>query len=142
MVGGTRRAGGRRSGLKRVADVTEGRPPVRPPVVWHWPTTCTAFDSGTKDAILRFVQDIPLEADHPSYATLLQIEQGLAHLADKPVLICWGEQDFIFNTSFLLRWLHFFPHAQVHRIAQAGHYVMEDAAGTVRLLVEDFVKEH
>lgn len=93
-------------------------------------------------AVLRFVQDIPLEADHPSYPTLLQIEEGLTHLADKPVLVCWGERDFVFNVSFLLRWLHFFPHAHVHRIAQAGHYVMEDAAGTVRLLVEDFIKEH
>ncbi len=93
-------------------------------------------------AVLRFVQDIPLETDHPSYATLVEIEEGLSRLAEKPVLICWGEQDFVFNTAFLLRWLHFFPRARVHRIAQAGHYVMEDAAGTVDLLVEDFLKEH
>lgn len=93
-------------------------------------------------AVVKFVQDIPLEPGHPSYATVSGIEAGLAQLSEKPVLICWGDRDFIFDTRFLMRWLHFFPHARVHRMANGGHYVMEDAHDTVLLQVEDFLQEN
>lgn len=91
-------------------------------------------------AVLRFVQDIPLEPGHPSFDTVSAIEAGLPRLSGIPVLICWGDQDFIFDTRFLLRWIHFFPHARVHRMARCGHYVMEDSAAGIQLLVEDFLK--
>ncbi len=78
-------------------------------------------------AHLRFVQDIPMRPSHPSWPTLKQIEAGLPSLADKPMLICWGARDFCFNDSFLEGWKRRFPKAEVHRFADAGHFVLEDA---------------
>ncbi len=78
-------------------------------------------------AVWNFVKDIPLEATHRSYQTLLEVEEGLDRLADKPVYLLWGERDFCFNTRFYQRWLSFFPEAKAHLLADSGHYVLEDA---------------
>jgi len=74
----------------------------------------------------RFVVDIPLTAQHPSYATLARIEQHLNTLQHKPMQIIWGGQDFCFNDHFLTEWKERFPHATVHYFDDAGHYVLED----------------
>lgn len=78
-------------------------------------------------AVHRFVQDIPLSSSHPSYKTLLEVEEGLAKFRDKPVLLAWGMRDWCFTPHFLERFREFFPNAEVHRFADAGHYVIEDA---------------
>ncbi len=79
-------------------------------------------------AHLRFVQDIPLERHHRSRATLDEIESRLPLLQDRPMLILWGDRDFCFTThDFLSEWQKRFPAAQVRLIADAGHYVVEDA---------------
>jgi haloalkane dehalogenase len=79
-------------------------------------------------AIHRFVQDIPLEADHPTRQTAAEIEAGLSRLQHHPMLIIWGADDFCFTTdSFLADWQRRFPQAELHLVPQAGHYVVEDA---------------
>jgi cis-3-alkyl-4-acyloxetan-2-one decarboxylase len=78
-------------------------------------------------ATLRFVQDIPLKPSHPSYATLEQIDHGLAKLTSKPMLLCWGDDDFCFTPKFRAEWERRFPDAEVHAWEDVGHYVMEDA---------------
>ncbi len=78
-------------------------------------------------ATLRFVEDIPLQPSHPSYARLARIEQRLPLLADKPMLLLWGERDFCFTPKFRARWQQLFPRADVEPYADAGHYVLEDA---------------
>jgi cis-3-alkyl-4-acyloxetan-2-one decarboxylase len=78
-------------------------------------------------ATLRFVEDIPLEPGHPSYGTLLGVEEGLAAFSGHPMLICWGDQDFCFTPSFRAEWERRFPRAEVHAWQDVGHYVMEDA---------------
>ncbi|MEM9226420.1 MAG: alpha/beta fold hydrolase [Verrucomicrobiota bacterium] len=83
-------------------------------------------------AIARFVQDIPMQPDHPSYNTLLQIENGLEQLCSKPMQIIWGMRDFCFDQSFLEAWIARFPEAIVHRLEGAGHYLLEDAAEECR----------
>jgi haloalkane dehalogenase len=82
-------------------------------------------------AVSAFVQDIPLDASHPSWATLAEVERGLAQFRDRPALIVWGGKDFCFNDHFLARWREELPQADVHRIADAGHYVLEDASDEV-----------
>ena len=77
-------------------------------------------------ATLKFVHDIPLKEKHPSYQTLLQVEEGLEKLLDKPMLICWGELDFCFTPSFRKEWEQRFPDAAVHAWDDVGHYVIED----------------
>ncbi len=76
---------------------------------------------------LRFVQDIPLGPWHPSYPELSRIDDGLAGLTDRPMLILWGDQDFCFSPAFRAEWSQRFPNATVHAWADVGHYVMEDA---------------
>jgi haloalkane dehalogenase len=90
-------------------------------------------------AIDRFVKDIPMSPRHPSYQTLADIEQGLPQLADKPFQFIWGMRDWCFTPAFLDRFLEFFPHAEVHRFEDAGHWVMEDSPEGILPLVERFV---
>jgi pimeloyl-ACP methyl ester carboxylesterase len=92
-------------------------------------------------AVSAFVQDIPMSPAHPSWQTLAAVEQGLAHFRDRPALIVWGGRDFCFNDHFLARWREFLPQARVHRIADAGHYVLEDAREEVVPLITDFFAE-
>jgi haloalkane dehalogenase len=78
-------------------------------------------------AVLRFVQDIPLEKTHPSAPTLKEVEAGLEKLRDKPMLLAWGLRDFCFTPAYLAEWRRRFPSATVHEFPNAGHYVLEDA---------------
>jgi len=78
-------------------------------------------------AVDAFVKDIPLESAHVSYATLTTVEEGLPQFSGNRISIVWGGQDFCFNDEFLDRWKTIFPQARVTRIADAGHYVLDDA---------------
>src|SRR5262245_40289460 len=44
-------------------------------------------------AIHRFVLDIPMSAEHPSYGTLVEVEESLARQSGKPMLLAWGMRD-------------------------------------------------
>jgi len=78
-------------------------------------------------AVSAFVRDIPLSPAHPTWNTLATVERGLGHFRDRPVLVYWGGRDFCFNDHFLARWRELLPQARVNRIADAGHYVLDDA---------------
>jgi haloalkane dehalogenase len=111
------------------------------------PAVCAGYSAPydswrNRTAVLRFVLDIPLSPSHPSYQTLLNIEQGLAQFRQNPVCLIWGMQDWCFTPKFLDRFLEFLPQAETHRLADAGHYVMEDAHEQVIPLVEDFLTRH
>ncbi len=115
--------------------------------VWHRDRMTSAVRAGylapydswaNRIAIQRFVEDIPLQAAHPSYPTLIEIENGLPSLAELPTCFIWGMRDWCFTPHFLDRFLEFFPNPEAHRIAEAGHWVMEDAAEEVIGIVEQF----
>jgi len=91
-------------------------------------------------AVHRFVLDIPLRRRHPSYHTLAQIEAGLPQFHRHPVCLIWGMRDWCFTPAFLDRFREFFPEADVHRLADAGHYVVEDAHERIVPLVEEFLR--
>lgn len=93
-------------------------------------------------ATLRFVQDIPLKPGDPSYALVDEIAQNLSKLKDVPMLLCWGLKDFVFSEHFLIEWEKRFPHAEVHRFADVGHYVLEDALEEVGPLIQTFIQTH
>ena len=82
-------------------------------------------------AIARFVEDIPFSKRHGTWQTLTEIEQGLPSLADLPISIVWGMQDWCFTPVCLERFRSVFPAAKIREIPEAGHYVMEDAANEV-----------
>ena len=93
-------------------------------------------------ATLRFVQDIPLEPSDPSFRILRETAEGLKTLRSRPMLICWGERDFVFDHHFLEEWIAKFPSAEVYRFSDAGHYVMEDAADRIVPLIRSFLAAH
>lgn len=92
-------------------------------------------------AVLRFVQDIPLKPSDASYADVTSVEERLALLRDVPKLICWGMKDFVFDESFLRRWEQEFPDAAVHRFADCGHFVLEDAESEGIPLIRSFLEK-
>jgi len=75
----------------------------------------------------RFVADIPMSAQHPSWSALIEVAAGLESLRKKPMRIAWGERDWCFTPAFREMWQERFPEAEVLRIEHAGHYVLEDA---------------
>lgn len=95
-----------------------------------------------RTAVYRFVRDIPLSPKHPTYQTLCDMEAGLAQFAKQPVCLIWGMHDWCFPAEFLERFEAVFPQAEVHRLEDAGHYVVEDAPDQVAALVGDFLQRH
>jgi haloalkane dehalogenase len=93
-------------------------------------------------SVFRFVQDIPLAPSDRSYPLLKSIEERLFRFQQIPVLICWGERDFVFDTGFLDEWVRRFPAAEVCRFPHAGHYVLEDAGDAIVPLVRRFLHKH
>jgi pimeloyl-ACP methyl ester carboxylesterase len=83
-------------------------------------------------AMQEFVLDIPLGPEHRSYAALTAVEEGLRKFRDHPVKLIWGMRDWCFTPEeFLAGFEQRFPAADVCRLAEAGHYVFEDAAERV-----------
>ncbi|MCD6526933.1 MAG: alpha/beta fold hydrolase [Desulfuromonas sp.] len=91
-------------------------------------------------ATLRFVQDIPLTPEDPAYAEVSRVDESLPMLADKPMLICWGEKDFVFDRHFLNEWKKRFPNAQKHCWPQGGHYILEDVGEEIIPMICDFIR--
>lgn len=92
-------------------------------------------------AVLRFVEDIPLSPLHPSYDTLVSIEDALVKFRDRPMLLVWGQRDWCFTTDFLAEFQHRFPRAETLLLPDAGHYVFEDAHEQIIPRVEQFLQQ-
>ncbi len=97
---------------------------------------------GNRQAIYRFVEDIPMSPEAPSYQTLADIESRLSLLKAQPWMFIWGMRDWCFKPQFLERFLDHFPKAEVHRLNDAGHYVIEDAYEEIIPLVAQFLQKH
>ncbi|MGA2034446.1 MAG: alpha/beta fold hydrolase [Thermoguttaceae bacterium] len=95
-----------------------------------------------REGVYRFVQDIPMHPGHPSYATLAAIEAGLPQFRPRPICLIWGMRDWCFPPEFLDRFIGFYPEAAVHRLEDAGHYVVEDAHERIVPIIERFLAEH
>lgn len=90
------------------------------------------YDSpSARTAVHEFVRDIPLSPRDPAYAVLARTESRLHLLADKQIAVCWGMQDPVFDGVVLDHLLTLLPGAEVSRYADAGHYVLEDAADRI-----------
>jgi len=91
-------------------------------------------------ATLRFVQDIPLRPGDRNYDLICSVSDGINQFKNLPMLICWGEQDFVFDRHFLAEWQARFPQAELHRFPQAGHYILEDRQDEVISLINEFLQ--
>ncbi len=92
-------------------------------------------------ATLKFVQDIPLRPEDPSYPIVSEVEKKLSRLKDVPVLFAWGMKDFVFDASFLEEWKKRLPHGKALSYPNAGHYVLEDVGDELIGKVSSFIRE-
>lgn len=93
-------------------------------------------------ATLMFVRDIPFSPADPSYALAKHVDDNLYRLNELPMLICWGEHDFVFDLDYLAEWRRRFPSAEVHSLPDAGHYLIEDAPKPILALIDRFLQRH
>jgi acyl-coenzyme A synthetase/AMP-(fatty) acid ligase/pimeloyl-ACP methyl ester carboxylesterase len=84
-----------------------------------------------RDGIDAFVEDIPVDERHRSFAELERIAEGVQGLGVRslgvPALLLWGPEDPIFSDRYLGDLLERLPGAAVHRFEGAGHLLAEDA---------------
>lgn len=98
-------------------------------------------DWASRVAQLRFVQDIPMTPEHPSYALLEEIGRKISMFVNHPMMIAWGRQDFVFNDHFYAEWRRRFPKAKATVFEDAGHYVLEDAHERIIPLIGAFIDD-
>ncbi|MHA1207301.1 MAG: alpha/beta fold hydrolase [Candidatus Hodarchaeales archaeon] len=94
-------------------------------------------------AIHRFVQEIPLEKNHPTRDIIDNVESGLSQFKNHPMIIIWGADDFTFSEKDVLpEWKNRFPDAEINIIKDAGHFIVEDAPEEIIPLMDEFLKNH
>jgi pimeloyl-ACP methyl ester carboxylesterase len=92
--------------------------------------------------IRRFIEEIPIEADHPNRALLQTLDEGLPSLLDHPHLVCWGTQDPVFHTGYLEGWQQRLPDGEFHIFDDCSHWVVEEATERILPLMRDFLGRH
>ncbi|HEY0839108.1 MAG TPA: alpha/beta fold hydrolase [Vulgatibacter sp.] len=93
-------------------------------------------------AVQRFVDDIPLQRGDRSFPIVDEVSRNLDRITDRPVFIGWGARDFVFDDAFLDEWRRRVPRAEIHRFADAGHFVLEDARDELLPLLRSFLARH
>ncbi|HTQ37675.1 MAG TPA: alpha/beta fold hydrolase [Pirellulales bacterium] len=93
-------------------------------------------------AVNAFVKDIPCTPRHASYVTLRRMEESLPTLADRPWLLVWGMRDWCFHEWYLQRFLELIPHAEVRRLPNAGHWLVEDDPEAVIRNIDEFINQN
>lgn len=91
-------------------------------------------------AILRFLQDIPLDPEHVSFEVLLEIEHGLWMFRETPVSIIWGMRDWCFSPRYLKRWQLYYPQARILELEKASHFVFEDEHEKTTAFIKEFLE--
>ena len=89
--------------------------------------TAPYVEGADRLAVGRFIEDIPLDRNHPSQALLAETDRGLPEFfAEKTLTIIWGLRDFVFNRAVFMDWRQRFPEAPALVLPEAGHYLLED----------------
>ena len=71
-----------------------------------------------------------------------EIGRRLPEFADRPALLLWGMQDFVFDHTCLREFRRALPRAEAREYAEAGHYVLEDARAEVLAEIQAFLGRH
>jgi haloalkane dehalogenase len=100
--------------------------------------------------VYGFVKDIPKPRgmaryhegviDDSTWGSLAAIEYTLPAFADRPSCLIWGMQDWCFRPDCLDRFVEAWPGAEVHRLADVGHWVVEDAPEESLAIVKSFLQ--
>ena len=101
------------------------------------------YDSwANRVAIDAFVRDIPLTKKHPTYAVLEKLENDLGQFKDHPFQFIWGMEDWCFTPACLDQFLTHLPNAEVDRLTDAGHWVIEDDPDRCLKSVREFLTKN
>jgi haloalkane dehalogenase len=93
----------------------------------------------SKAGALAFPEHVPTEPEHPNTAPLMAIREALASWK-KPVLVVFGDSDPIFAPSVAERIAEWIPGAApAELVANAGHFVQEDAGEELAVRIVDFL---
>jgi haloalkane dehalogenase len=68
-----------------------------------------------------------------------RIENNLPLFSNTPMLIVWGMLDPVLPASVLRWWQDIYPHAAVHGIENASHFLQEDAPQQFGSFISDFI---
>jgi haloalkane dehalogenase len=99
------------------------------------------YDSwDNRRAVYGFVRDIPIRACGDTWNTLASMERQLPSLAGRPALLIWGMRDWCFRPDCLERFIEAWPQAEVHRLADVGHWVVEDAPDESLAIIARFLQ--
>lgn len=92
----------------------------------------------SRAGVLAFPRLIPWDEGNPTLPLGTHVDETLHVLQDKPTLIAWALEDPAFGKRVdILR--DRFPRAEVHELADASHYLQEDAHERLVPLVVDFL---
>ncbi|MDX6512430.1 MAG: cis-3-alkyl-4-acyloxetan-2-one decarboxylase [Gaiellaceae bacterium] len=92
-------------------------------------------------SILALIRAVPESLrEGPARDLLERVGAGLPSLAGKPVLIAWGMRDPILTPRVLRGFRERFPHAEVHELEEAGHFLQEDAHERLVPLLVDWLR--
>jgi haloalkane dehalogenase len=89
--------------------------------------------------IYRFVADIPMCDKQETWLALEHLEKQLPEFSHLPSMLIWGMRDWCFDGECLRKFEELLPTATVHRLMNAGHWVVEDAADEVETLLRQFL---
>jgi haloalkane dehalogenase len=92
-----------------------------------------------RTAVYGFVDDIPTRESDPTFRRLADIERRLPVFADRPIALIWGMRDWCFRPDCLARFFEAWPNAEAHRLADVGHWVVEDAPEQSLAIVQSFL---
>jgi haloalkane dehalogenase len=106
-----------------------------------------------RQAVYGFVRDIPaprgaiptsfdeeLASEDSTFGALAVTEWALPKFADRPSCLIWGMQDWCFRPDCLQRFIEAWPRAEVHRLMDVGHWVVEDAPDDALNIVTQFLE--
>jgi haloalkane dehalogenase len=90
-------------------------------------------------AMLCWSRDIPVIEGDPSYPEMQRIENALSLFTNTPALVVWGVLDPVLPKSVLRWWQDIYPHAIIHRIETASHFLQEDAPEQIGGYITEFI---
>lgn len=92
------------------------------------------YDARTKRAILRLFRATENPAELSSQVTALLAPR------DVPALVVWGAHDAYLPAAYARHQRAAFPSAEIHVLADSGHWPFADAPAEVRRLLLDFLR--
>lgn len=102
-----------------------------------------ALSRKSKVPFFHFIESLPRAPEDNSAQFMIEIETGLWFLrrTDIPVLLLWGDRDWLYDERDLNKWKKYFPNAQCHVIQHAGRYLTEDAPHEILRYLSEFLNQ-